>query len=257
MLRKYFLMYSLHISLLLFVSHANGAGWYQVKNYSGHIGKYPVTISLQHYKNFGSGLEFNGSYYYNKQLKPIPLYGKQNKDGNIELCETHSSSDFNSIFIQGTQENINTSACHFLLTLTTSGAVGEWRRGNKKLTVNLSMIGSLDNTENGNLNGTMEVPFWGQTLQHSFIGVYEPSNSGVKITKIKVINRNSEKLVQEFNPQESCDFGFFMTPIFMNIDSLHSTNREEVILNCGTPQGGDFVIYSFDKKQKKFIPQTQ
>jgi hypothetical protein len=36
--------------------------------------------------------------------------------------------------------------------------------------------------------------FGGQTPQHIFIGVYEPSNSGVKITRIKVINKNLKKL---------------------------------------------------------------
>lgn len=255
MLKKYFPKYSFFFSLLFLASHANGAGWYQVRSYSGYIDKYPIHISLQYYKSFGSGLEFKGSYYYDKQLNPIPLYGKYNKDGNIELCETHTTADFNSVFVQGTKEQIDTGSCQFLLTLNASGAVGEWRKNNKKLAVNLQMIGNLDNTNNGYLNGIMEIPFWGQTQQYSFIGVYESSTSGIQINRIKVIDKQSKKLAQEFNPQENCDFGFLMTPIYMNIDGFYSMNGEHVMLNCENSKGGDFVIYTLDKKQKKFISQ--
>jgi hypothetical protein len=255
MLKRYFPTYSFFISLLLLTSYVHGASSYQVKNYRGHIGKYPIHISLQHYKSFGSGLEFKGSYYYDKQLKPIPLYGKYNKDGNVELCETHDAADFSSVFVQGTKEQINTDSCQFLLTFSASGAVGEWRNSNKKLTVNLQMTGNLDNKNNGHLHGIMEIPFWGQTQKHSFIGVYESSTSGIKINRIKVMDKQSKKVFQEFNPQENCDFGFLMTPIYMNIDGFYSMNGEQVILNCASSQGGDFVIYSFDNKQKKFTSQ--
>lgn len=256
MLKKYFPTYSFFCSLLLLASHANGAGWYQVKNYSGYIDKYPIHISLQYYKSFGSGLEFKGSYYYDNKLSPIPLYGKYNKDGNVALCEIHAATDFNSVLIQGTKENLDTGSCQFLLTLNANGAAGEWRNNNKKLAVNLHMIGNFDNTSSEYLQGIMEIPFWGQTQQYSFIGVYESSTSGIQINKIKVIDKQSKKIAQEFNPQENCDFGFLMTPIYMNIDGFYSMNGEHVMLNCENSQGGDFVIYTFDKNQKKFISQN-
>lgn len=126
-------------------------------------------------------------------MKPIPLYGKYNEVGNVELCETHAAADFNSVFVQGTNEQFDTGSCQFLLTLSASGAVGKWRASNKNFAVNLQMSGSLDNTNNGYLNGIMKIPFWGQIQQHSFIGVYESSASGIKINSIKVIAKQSKK----------------------------------------------------------------
>lgn len=257
MLKKYFPTYSVFLSLLLLTTYANGGGWYQVKNYIGYIDKHPIHVSLQHYNNFGSGLELTGSYYYDDQLKPIPLYGKYNKGGNVELCETHTNVGFNSVFVQGTEEEIDTSACPFSLTLSASGAIGEWRNKDKIFTVNLKTVGNLDNTNNEHINGVMEIPFWGQTEKHSFIGVYDSSTSGLEINKIKAIDKQSKKTVQVFNPQENCDFGFIMTPIYMNINGFYSTNGEQIILNCENSQGGDFVVYALDNKKKKFIPKNQ
>lgn len=47
-----------------------------------------------------------------------------------------------------------------------------------------------------------------------------------------------------------------MIPIYMNIDGLYSMSGEQVILNCADTQGKDFIIYTFNKKQKKFMPQN-
>lgn len=257
MLKKYFPAYSLFFSLLLLTSYVNGAGWYKVKNYSGYIDKYPIHISLQHYKDFGSGLQFVGSYYYDSQLKPIPLYGRYNKDGNVELCEIHANVDFNSVFVQGTKEKIDTDSCQFLLTLSASGAIGEWRNKNIKLAINLKMIGNIGDANDVRISGIAEIPFWGQTQRHSFIGVYESSASGIEINKIKVLDKLFKKIVYTFDPQEICEFGFIMTPIYMNVDGFYSTNAEQVILNCENPQGGDFVVYTIDNNKKESILKSQ
>ncbi|PAU64469.1 hypothetical protein [Pseudomonas indica] len=253
MLRKFLTAFSAFISALLFSTHTYGAGWYDVKNYIGHIGAYPIHISLQRYEGFGSGIEFEGSYYYDNQLKPIPIYGRHNKHGDIELCEIHTADEFNSVLTHGSKDVFDTDNCQFALTFNEQGAKGIWRNNKKKYPVQLNLVGSLNNTDGDILNGIMEIPFWGQTHKHSFIGIYQSSDLGIEVIRIDIINKDSKKVVQQLNPQDNCDFGFTMTPIYMNVDGFYSLDGELVNLNCQNSIGGDYATYVFDEKLGRFI----
>jgi hypothetical protein len=239
--------------LLLFFGRNAVAGWYQATNYIGKIGTYPIHFSLQEY-DFGSGLTFQGSYYYDKNIIPIPIYGKRDGSGRIELCEIHDETEFDRIIVQGSRSGFDTSSCQFKLSADENGAQGTWGSGGKSYDVSLQRTAVLDDkTGAGLTKGNIEIPFWGQTKNHAFIGVYEGTESGVMFKTIKVIDKRTRGVIQEFNPQErDCSFGFIMTPIYMNIQSYKS-KAERIILNCHGPKDGDAVFYVFDRKSKQFV----
>lgn len=231
--------------LLLLLTRNSVAGGYQVENYIGHVGNYPIHMSIQKYA-FGSGLTIEGSYYYDKKMIPIPLYGKYNGQNSISLCEIHNETDFQKVIIHGSKLGFETASCPFQLTFTEDYATGKWVSNKNTYDVKLKRTGILSNTKFWSIKGNVEIPFWGQTKNHMFIGVYE--NTG--INKVKVINKSTRQTIQEFNPQENdCSFGFFMTSIYMNIEnSIPNT----VMLNCYSPRDGELAFYSLDKKTGNF-----
>lgn len=230
------------------------AGWYQITNYQGTIGSYPVHLSLQYYESFGSGLVFRGSYYYDRRQSPIPLYGKYNADGNAELCEVHDKNEF-QVMVYGRKEGFDTTGCNLLLTLTSSGAEGIWRNDKTTLEVKLQRTGLLDNTgAEPVISGDIEVPFWGQTSQHSFRGIYTAAEYGLTVSSINVIEKRTGKQVQQLLPHEAgCDFGFLMTPVYMNLEDFTHAGQEQVMLNCYVRGSEEHVVYVFNKQQKKFV----
>lgn len=238
---------------LLLIGSKAIAGWYQVSNYVGNIGKYPIHISIQKYDSFGSGLTIKGSYYYDKIMTPIPLYGKYSGQDSVEICEIHNDDEFEKIIIKGSKSPINTKSCQFKLTLNESGAHGTWANGAASYEVSLHLIGAFSDTKTGFIKGTVEIPYWGQSQNHMFIGVYEDTGSGISINRIKVVNKIRKAVIQELNPQKhDCLFGFFMTPIYMNVESYKLKNYEQIVLNCYEPRNGGLAYYLFDKASNSF-----
>jgi hypothetical protein len=218
---------------------------YVVSNYEGHIGGYPVHLSLQYY-DFGKYINIEGSYYYNNHRAPIPLYGV-NKSNSIVLCEINNDDNFDRYIVQG--ENFDVSKCPFKLTRDPTGLVGEWRNERSILNVDLKATIRLNE---GVLHGSakeIDIPFWGQTKQHSFIGIYEVSNDGIAINKVNVVEKTNGKIIQTINPQlKGCEFGSYMTSIFQNIEN----DGSQVRLNCYSTGGDVSVNYSLNKKTFRY-----
>jgi hypothetical protein len=97
---KHFLL-SVAPCLLLVVASSAYAGWYQVRNYAGTIGSFPVHVSLQTYDyinhNEPTQWRVDGSYYYDAHRIPIPLQGKRKPDGQMTLCEASHSRSFAAV----------------------------------------------------------------------------------------------------------------------------------------------------------------
>lgn len=67
---------------------------------------------------------------------------------------------------------------------------------------------------------------------------------------IKVVDKRTRAVTQKFNPQDhDCSFGFFMAPIYMNVESYES-KVEQIILNCHGPKDGDIAFYVFNQRSK-------
>lgn len=154
------------------------AGWYHVENFTGSIGPYPIHLSLQTYDHFGSGITVVGSYYYDTKGSPIPLYGRYN-DGKPELCEIADDKALEKILIVGSKTVIDTTGCPFALDVDQSGATGTWRKGSRQYPVTLKRVGTLDDTGDAKLEGTVEIAFWAQTACDVVFGIYANRGSGI------------------------------------------------------------------------------
>jgi hypothetical protein len=243
---------TLSVALSLFLTGNAFAGWYQVTNYVGYIGKYPVHLSVQKHE-FGSGLSAEGSYYYDKHMEPIPLYGKYTSEGRLSLCEIHSDADFQRIIYHGSSVGFETDACPFQLTINENSAIGQWRDADHVLDVTLKVVGSLSDVgPHASVVGTVEIPFWGKTMRHSFLGVYETADGGIIFKKIKIIRKSTGHVVQELTLQDQdCALGFYMTPIYENIArQYHESPTEAITLNCAGPRQPDFGFLVADRRGK-------
>ncbi|CCP05897.1 hypothetical protein [Erwinia amylovora] len=219
--------------------------WYVVDNYTGTIGKYSVHLSIQSY-DFGGDVNVEGSYYYDRHNSPIVLFGKE-KAGDIILCEISSKADFERYIVSG--DNYDSTKCPFRITKHDQILKGEWGNKNIKLDVVLSKVASMNTTNIKSENGELDVPFWGQTDKHSFIGIYKQGKDRVIINEIKVLNKNNSQVVQVINPQDkNCDFGFHMTPIYQNVEQFSSSS---ISLNCYSTNSDVSVEYGL--KGNKFL----
>jgi hypothetical protein len=165
-------------------------------------------------------------------MAPIPLYGKLDEKGNLSLCEIHTDDEYRQIIIHGSRTPVDTSTCPFQLAVTHQSANGKWVSGKRNYDVALAETARLDSTQEYRIIVKVEIPFWGQTDTHSFIGSYE--HDGVKVN---VINKRSRQVIQVINPMEhECLFGSFMTPIHMNIESYGSRSLERARsrMKCNT-----------------------
>ncbi len=100
----------------------------------------------------------------------------------------------------------------------------------------------------------LEIPFWGNTKKHIFIGLYEKGKNGVIINKINVIEKDSGKKIQVIDPGlYGCNFGFFMTSIFQNVEKEGSS----ILLNCNSYGPDVNVVYSFNKRKSIYIAQLK
>lgn len=213
--------------------------WYVVDNYAGTIGKYSVHLSIQSY-NFGSDVNIEGSYYYDSHNSPIALFGKEN-EGNIVLCEISSKADFEKYIVSGSK--YDATKCPFKMIKYDRALKGEWKNKSISLDIALSKVSSMDKSNIISKNGELDIPFWGQTKKHSFIGVYKQGKDGVTINKIKVLSKDDGHIFQVINPQDKlCDFGFYLTPIYQNVEMFNDTS---ISLNCYSTNSDVTIEYGF------------
>lgn len=237
---------------LLVLSGKAFAGWYQVKNYEGSIGPNPVHLSLQRYDGFGSGITVEGSYFYDAKQSPIALYGKA--DGSrFTLCEIADDKEFQRVLVMGSKTPVDTTGCPFSLEINEGGATGSWSKGADKFPVALKKVASLNNTDDLKVDGTVEIPFWAETATDRFAGIYTTSDAGICMTKLQIINKKKNKVVQEIGFDDpDCNAGMSTTPIYMNVQKWVEGGKDIISVDFG---GGKFAgadDYVLNPKTKKY-----
>ncbi|WP_336215310.1 hypothetical protein [Enterobacter sp. P82] len=242
--------FSLFVFGMVFCNNSDASSnWYVVKNYIGTIGKYPVHLSIQSY-DFGKEVSIEGSYYYDRHRAPIALYGKD-VSGVIELCEATTKENFEKYIASG--DKFDLSKCPLKVIKNGQELNGEWHDGKNKLEVSLRNVSSMDKTSIVSENGIVEIPFWGQTDKHSFIGIYEKDGADISIAKIKVLDKTNGNVIQVITPQkQECEFGFYMTPIYQNVEGF---NNNSIYLNCYSTRADVIVNYKFD--DNKYVEQKE
>lgn len=213
------------------------AGWYEVKNYEGAIGPYPVHVSIQTF-NWLNGHDKNergkvvGSYYYDSKRIPIRLHGKQLPDGTLRLCETQ---DLKAIAggLNLTYEQKHADPCPFLLTPTPDGATGKWQNEKASYDVTLKAVGKMDNTEKDVLTGKMEVPMWDRSSKYMYLGIYEMHRERLIMRWIRAVNIATGKVerVADLACTPSDDYcmpGLLYTDIYLNVSKTDRAAKVSV-----------------------------
>lgn len=241
---------------LLLVSPA-AAGWYRVENYTGSVGPYPVTLSLQRYDDFGSGITVEGSYVYDRNQSPIALYGTV-EGPRLRLCETAKADKIQRILVQGLRTPVDTSACPFTLDIGPDGASGSWSAGGRSLPVALTRTARLDDTGEGVVEGTVAIPFWAQTDRHRFAGIYTQSDAGICMTTLQAIDKTTAKVTGELAfDRDECNAGMVMTSIYLNATArtAHGIGSYLVAVEFRDGRAGTTVDYLFHAASGTFRRQ--
>ena len=237
------------VGCLLLLSQKAFAGWYQVENYEGSIGSNPVHLSLQRYDSFGSGITVEGSYFYDAKQSPIAIYGKA--DGSkLALCEIADDKEFQRVMVMGSKTPVDTTGCPFSLDVTDKGATGTWSKD--KLAVMLKKVASLDDTGEGKIDGTVEIPFWAQTATDRFAGVYAKTDAGICMTKMQVIKKRRGKVAQEIMFGDDCTAGTLMTPIYMNVEKWVEAGKDVISVHFNSGGAGSEVDYVLNRTTGKY-----
>lgn len=226
------------------------AGWYRVTNYEGLLGQTPIHLSIQQHEGDGpGGLNIYGDYYRDRDMVAIPLYGTLDEQGRLTLCQTPSFDEYAKVVLKRSPTPpVDTSGCAFRLTLADQSISGSFVEGKRKSDVRLKQTAYLDDTQGLNITGTFALPFWGQTPQYLFVGVYSPKGYVV----VNVINKRSHHVIQVIHPERhGCNFGYFITLIHMNVESFPH-RPEQVILRCQGPKDGYMLQYKLNPSIGKF-----
>lgn len=248
-------MGKLFISTLFCVLLLTGeafAGWYQVENYEGSIGAKPVHLSLQRYDSFGSGITVEGNYFYDAKQIPIAVYGKISGT-SVSLCEIADDKEFERVLAIGKKTPVDITGCPFSLNVGKSGATGTWSKGADAYPVVLRKVASLDDTGEAKIDGTVEIPFWAETAAARFSGVYVNTSSGICMTKMLVIKKNSGKVVQKIPfDEDDCDAGMLMTSIYMNVEKGVERGKDIISVNFRGGGAGHTTDYVFNRATGKY-----
>lgn len=222
------------------------AGWYHVDNYEGTVGPIMIHLSLQSY-DFGSGITVEGSYFVEGQNVPAVVYG-QSHDGEIRLCEIADEAEFDSKLIQGSATPFDTSDCPITLEIDNGGAVGTWQSDGASYVVTLRKVASLDDTAEGEITGTVAIPFWDQTSSHMFSGIYTQTDAGICMESLRLINKQTSQVEQEisFDDDDQCGAGTVMTQIYQGVETYDDGKALVVSVNFADGRWGYEVDYQVD-----------
>ncbi|MER9874166.1 hypothetical protein [Mesorhizobium sp. M0195] len=180
------------------------------------------------------------------------MYGKINGT-SVSLCEIADDKEFDRVLVMGSKTPVDTTGCPFSFDIDESGATGAWSKGADNHPVTLKKVASLDDTGDGKIDGTVEIPFWAQTATDRFARIYAKTDAGICMEKLLVISKRSKKVVQEIAfDDEDCDAGMLMTPIYMNVQKQTEKTVEIISVNFRGGGAGCSMDYAFSPKTKKY-----
>ncbi|HKR42626.1 MAG TPA: hypothetical protein VJU59_23625 [Paraburkholderia sp.] len=231
------------IATLLIASSAH-AGWYEVRNYEGTIGNLPVHVSLQTYDynnhDDAGRWRVDGSYYYDAHRIPIPLQGKRQPNGDMQLCEATEPAAFGDSPAIPAASPAHPAPCPIALKISESGAAGEWRDDKRALPIALHQVGALNDTglEPPAVVGAVQVPMWHHTKSHLLVGVYGTSkNCPLSMTALRLINLKNGQVDRDM--KFDCGAGMVSTPIYANVYRANNPRHAIVLVKGGENGMGD------------------
>lgn len=179
--KKYILLFS-----LIGICVQAKSDWTDIDNYQGKIGKLPIHLSLKWGKRYNDMIVIHGVYYYDKYRTPIIIRGSY-QDKKIYLCEFKNLEYYEKQWqIEDFTQCVFTLEKHVIDNINYQEILtGEWQNKDSRYPVKL--------TRHNVQNGDIEIPYWGDTQHHMFVGVYETGGEETEINKIKVISKKVAK----------------------------------------------------------------
>jgi hypothetical protein len=225
-------------AILFTAASSAHAGWYEIRNYAGTIGNLPVHLSLQTYddidRNEPGQWKVDGSYYYDAHRVPIPLQGKRQPNGEMQLCEAAEPASFGDSPEVPAASPAHPIPCPIELKIGDKDASGEWRDGKSVLPIALRQVGSLNDTgvEAPRVDGVVEIPTWHHTKDHLLLGVYRSSaDCSLSMARLRLVNIKSGKIDKEL--KFDCGTGIVATQIYTNVYRATNAGHVTVIFQGG------------------------
>jgi len=141
----------------------------------------------------------------------------------------------------------------FSLDVSDGGAKGSWSRGATTYPVALKKVATLDDTGEGKIDGTVEIPFWAQTSIRMFSGIYANTSSGICMGKMQIVNKGSKKVDQELNfGKDDCNAGMLMTPIYLNVEKRTENGADVISISFRNNRAGYATDYIFNRATRQY-----
>ena len=230
-------------TVLIFSSVKSFAGWYDTYNYTGLIGKYPVTLSIQiktGYFGEAAKKHYNiiGVYKYDKFNQPIRLEG---------FFDQHNRA----MKVQEIGANGQTSAT-FQLSSSAQKLTGTWSNGKSKLKVELQLLDKLSDLSDEAFHNIQVLQF-SSLKNYYFIGIYakEMKSSQASMRALKIVSKETNKTFQILNFDHiERPTGCLMTIIYDNVMTVK--NNDFLIYNMIGRVGG-YLNVDYNIGTKRFI----
>jgi hypothetical protein len=234
------------IILLAFSFIKANAGWYECYNFSGTIGKSPITLFIQMREGyFGEKdkKDFNviGVYKYDRIRAPVRLEGKRNLSNNkIVLYEVTSKKQ----------------TATFEFDFSESESVGFWKNllTDQKLPLNLKYVSKLTDTTAENQFTNVEILQADSLKDFYFIGVYSKNKNqaDAEMTELKIIRKKDDTLFQTLNFYKvTTATGNLMTVIFDNVQA--NNKSKNFIISNKVGRVGGYLTVNYSLKKKRFV----
>lgn len=232
------------LCVISFAASSAHAGWYEIRNYAGTIGSVPVHLSLQTYddinRNESAQWHVDGSYYYDAHRVPIPLQGKRQPNGEMQLCEAVEPVSFGDSPTVPAASSTHPVSCPIALKISGTGASGEWLDGKNGLPIALHQVGSLNDTglDTPRVAGVVEIPMWHHTKDHLLLGVFQSSKDcSLSMVHLRLINIKSGQIDRDL--KFDCGTGIVATAIYANVYRADNPRHVTVIFQGGSHGMGD------------------
>lgn len=231
------------ITFFILISANTFARWYEVYNFTGFIGKYPVILSFQVNEGyFGEAgkKDYNliGVYKYDKFNNPIRLEGKFDLNTNqLEINEVDS--------------NQKTTAT-FSLDFIKNELNGTWKSGNKELSVHLKLknqISDLGEEEFRNI----EILQYNSLKDFYFVGIYSKNRESqdVYMNGLRIFHKKNNQLLQTLGFEEvETPTGNVATIIY---DNVMTTEGNNFIIYNEIGRMGGYLLVDYNPKKNLFF----
>ena len=240
-------LFSITLLLLCLSVTKVSAGWYECFNFKGHIGTYPITLSMQNREGyFGekSKRNFNliGIYKYDKFNTPIRLEGKLDKVSNKAI-------------LYETVNNAHTAVFEF--SFSERGCTGVWRSSKEtkqSLPLTLNFVSKIADLNTGSAFSNIDVLQFESLPAFYFVANYSKikGHDQAQMKNLKIIRKKDNSLYQTLSLENvEAQTGNVMTIIYDNVTVIDE-KRKTLGVSANIGKDINPLTISYNSKSGRF-----